>query len=368
MKVENVHPEEIEAERTKCENTNEYSETEKMQEQGSLSVLETEDAREDVSSNLISRQQSNPKHENAEKEDAAVQDPDDEHGRLEAAVQEVCDSKQPYTEIMDVVEGNFEEDKSELAITTEEINGTSREMDVSDCQCTESVSLGETNSDQSRELESQVLTPVSVIPGIREIEIAGMVEKTNEQNKTSVQQNVNLQLSSTGEVTKFEQQTAHGDTEANKGREDTSNEADEEGATEGGDLEQDPLKEEIKTADIDSSIGKESIETVNGNDLSFAMTETTQEASPKIQMEENFSALEDSESQNTNVGEATIEVSNQCENVAEAKDFAQHEILDDKVRESYRYVRTFLFCYGSEVLRVGVIFFETGISCQWRHR
>lgn len=141
-KVENMHPEEITAGRIKVETMDEDFEEEKGQEEESVSILETEDAKEEASFNPTSQQQSNPEQENAQKEAAAVRDPHDEHRGSKAALEEVCRSQHPYIEIMDVVEGNFEEDKSELTRTSREIDGTSREMEVSDSQCTESVSLG----------------------------------------------------------------------------------------------------------------------------------------------------------------------------------------------------------------------------------
>lgn len=177
-----------------------------------------------------------------------------------------------------------------------------------------------------------------------------MVDSTIEENRTSVQQNVNQELSSAGQVTEFEeeQKTVHGDTQANKGREDISNEADDEVATEREDLEQEPLMEEIETANIDSSVGKENTETCNATVLSFVRTETTQEASPEIQMEEKSSGLEDSKSWNMNAEEAIGEANKQCEDIYEAKDTARHEISEDEVRESYRYAKKLAFLQESK--------------------
>lgn len=347
-KVEKVHAMEIKTGSGKCESMKDDFEKEKMQEEATASIPQTEDAREESSSNLMS-EQSIPEQHNAVKEEAAaVQDRGDEHVESKGAHEEACHPICPETEAMDAVEATFEVEKSEVSGNTREIREVSREVDVSDSQLAESVAGEETNSDQSREMEAQVLPPVpAAIPENNENEIAEMDEKTGEENNTGaeMQQNETLELSNASELTKVkEEATANGDTEANEGRQDFPNETDKEAVTKGEDSEQEPLKEESEMACVDSSVGKESTVTSSPADISLERTEMPQEARPGIQVEQKPSGLDGSESMNLNVEEVTIEAKKGHENIFEAKDISQYETLNDEVRKSYRYVKNpFLF-------------------------
>ncbi|XP_031383133.1 uncharacterized protein LOC116197209 isoform X12 [Punica granatum] len=253
VKVENVHAEEITTGRSECESTSEDFETEKIQEHGSFLIPQTEDAGEEVSSNSMC-QQSVPEREKLEKEEAAVDVSHIEYGETKAGPEEVCSSKHPETEAVDAVEETIEEEKSKTTASAGEIDGTSREVDVSDSQFPESVSGEEITSGRSCELEAQILTPGPVIvPENEENETAAVVEDTNEENETGeeMQQHTSPELSSAAEVTKEawlekEERAIHGDTEANEGRQHTPDETDGEGVPKGEDSGQaDKLHENI---------------------------------------------------------------------------------------------------------------------------
>ncbi|PKI79163.1 hypothetical protein CRG98_000455 [Punica granatum] len=201
VKVENVHAEEITTGRSECESTSEDFETEKIQEHGSFLIPQTEDAGEEVSSNSMC-QQSVPEREKLEKEEAAVDVSHIEYGETKAGPEEVCSSKHPETEAVDAVEETIEEEKSKTTASAGEIDGTSREVDVSDSQFPESVSGEEITSGRSCELEAQILTPGPVIvPENEENETAAVVEDTNEENETGeeMQQHTSPELSSAAE-------------------------------------------------------------------------------------------------------------------------------------------------------------------------
>ncbi|KAK4760303.1 hypothetical protein SAY87_005196 [Trapa incisa] len=329
VEVENTHIQEIAAGRIRREAINVDLGKEEMQEQESVSILETEDGSEDLLT-MLSQQ---PEHDSAKREEA-IQDPNDEHKGSKTALEETFASKNQGNEIIDAVEGTFEENMSQLTGTPGKIDRTPREMEVSDSRCLGPISVEETHLNQSRELASQILTLVpTVIPETEESKTATMVKNTEEENKTSVQQNENMVLSFAIEVTKFEQQkTLHGDTEPNEGREDISNEVGED-ANEGGNLEQEPTKKETRTEDLEPSIGEERINIGNSSDISFFRMEAKQEASHEVQIEGELE-LENSESQNLSAEEVTVEANRQYKDSVRAEDIAQHQALDENERIS----------------------------------
>ncbi|KAK4785150.1 hypothetical protein SAY86_001839 [Trapa natans] len=218
--VETLPAEEIQPESGNCETTKEETEKEGwLQEEITVSIPQTEDTREESSSNLMSQQTAIEQHNEEKAEAATIQQLDDEHEESKGHPKDSYHSIRPEIEETDAVEATT---------NTREIEVVPKEVDVFDSQITESVSIEETNSGESRELEVQVFTPVpTTITENGENGTAAEVEKISEENKTGTYmtlQNETLELSSTVESTteRLQEEAADSIPQTKNGREESS--------------------------------------------------------------------------------------------------------------------------------------------------
>ncbi|KAK4774673.1 hypothetical protein SAY86_009608 [Trapa natans] len=220
VEVETLHAEEIETESGKYETMEEVSEKDRLQEEVTVSIPQTEDTREESSSNLIRQQNTIGQHNEEKAEETASQllenqheESKGDHEESKGDHEEAFHSISPEIGEVDAVEATFEVEKSEATTNTGGIEVVPMEVDVSDSQFTESVTVEETKSDESRDMEEQVLTlaPTAIAEKSRN-ETVVEAEKISEQNKTGTYmtlQNEALELSSAAELTT---ERLHGET------------------------------------------------------------------------------------------------------------------------------------------------------------